>query len=103
MTRSKDEFVPVDDSPLKNSGHVRMASGKKTATAELLFGGTSADYAVVVHEHPSSMDPPSWIGKNVQFSPAGRGPKYLYRPMMEAVPTLARDIAKDINMEDMLK
>lgn len=97
MGRSKAEFVPVDDSDLKNSGHVRPPKfgPGNLITVELVYGGTAAAYAIAVHEHPSTSSPPSWSGVTVQFTTGG--PKYLEIPLMQAVPTLARDLARDIN------
>jgi len=102
MSVSKDKYVPVDDSPLKNSGHV--VSVRDKLAVELRYGGVSAPYALAVHEHPSDHSPRSWKaaeaqGRPVQFHPPGRGPQYLKRPMDEAVKTLARDLAGIIKLE----
>lgn len=110
MLRSKRDFVPVDNNALRSSGHVRPPQrGKgRLITVELVYGGTSAPYAISVHEHPSKFDPPSWQGatgggRSGGFSGQVRfkvgGPKYLERPMMEEVPTLARSIANDLNLD----
>lgn len=99
MGRSKAEFVPVDNSDLKSSGHVRPPfRGPGTLiTVELVYGGTAVVHAIVTHEHPSAFSPPSWSGTVVQFTTGG--PKYLEIPLMQAVPTLARDIARDIHFD----
>ena len=108
MTRAKDEFVPVDNSPLKNSGVVFPPKiVRNDISCEMAFGGPAAPYAEAVHEHLSEHSPPSWVtaekeGRPVQFSPAGHGPKYLERPMMEAVDTFAREVADDVNLEELL-
>lgn len=81
---AKAGMVPVDKDTLRNSGRVR--DGDSPLSVVVSFGDalTSA-YAITVHEHPSSFDPPSWHGVNVQFKPTGAGPKYLERPFQQAV------------------
>lgn len=99
MGRSQEEFVPVDLATLKDSGHVKLPEIKgNTISVELAYGGAAADYALAVHETPSEHDPESWKGKDVQFHPQGHGSKYLERPLMEKVPTLATDIARDLRL-----
>jgi hypothetical protein len=99
MTRSKDEFVPVDHGTLKNNGHVgRPVIDSDGISVELGFGGPAAEYALAVHEHPSEYDPPTWQGKAIVFQPDGRGPKYLEKPMMEAVNGMADRIASGIDL-----
>lgn len=88
MTDSKDNYVPVDDGPLRSSGQVHepvVEPGLISVT--LSYGGAASAYALAVHEHLSSHSPRSWkaaeaAGRNVRFSPAGHGPKYLERPVM---------------------
>lgn len=100
MADSKERYVPVDLGPLKASGKVHPPEylGRRV-TVELSYGDAATAYALAVHEHPSKHSPPSWQGVQVQFSPSGTGPKYLERPLMAAVPTLARDLAADLNLE----
>jgi hypothetical protein len=102
MTVSKTNHVPIDLGPLRRSGHVDSPERKgKRVTATMGFGGPTAAYAVVVHEHPSDLDPPSWrAADSVTFSPAGRGPKYLERPLMAAIPGMAERIGKALDIED---
>lgn len=94
MTTSKRDHVPVDDGTLRASGFVNPPerSGKDISIS-MGYGGAAEAYAVSVHETPSKHDPPSWRGVDVQFHPAGRGPKYLERPMMDAIPGMAVRIA----------
>lgn len=100
MRRSKREFVPVDLSALKTSGFVDLPDRRfQKIRVRLGYGGTTAPYAVVVHEHPSPMSPPTWRGAKVTFHPRGRGPKYLERPLLEAVKTMAQEIAQEVNIE----
>jgi len=103
MADSKENYVPVDLSTLKNSGQVSPPYylGRQV-TVELSYGGAAAAYALAVHEHPSKYSPPSWQGVQVTFSPSGTGPKYLERPLMAAVSTLPADLAKDLNLERMV-
>lgn len=86
MTRSKDEFVPVRDGILKNSGHVRPHKGKKIGI-DLVYGGPAESYALVQHE-------------NMEFQHKVGGPKYLERPLLEALPTFEEDMVKSIKAED---
>lgn len=97
MTVSKERHVPVDLSALKNSGtvHLPVVVGN-SVSVELSYGGPSVKYALAVHEHPSKHSPPSWQGKQITFSPAGHGPKYLERPLLAAQRTLLRDLAQDL-------
>jgi hypothetical protein len=105
MTRSKREFVPV----AKKQGGVLLASGHvqspeingRNISVTLSFGGAADAYAIAVHEHLSEHSPPSWqkaeeSGDGVHFHPEGRGPKFLETPLMEAVSTMAVDIAEDL-------
>ncbi len=93
MRRSKNEFVPIDKSTLKNSGFVNDVVRKgKNISVVLGFGGAAEAYALAVHEHPSSASPPSWGDGPVDFKRGG--PKYLSKPMDEAVPGMDNRIAK---------
>lgn len=86
MTRSKREFVPVKDGILKNSGHVQPPEIKGSDISVVLaYGGEAEAYAVEQHE-------------NLSLQHTVGGPKYLERPMMEAVATLAKDLAKDLKL-----
>lgn len=111
MTTSKRDFVPVDLGTLRSSGHVdNPVRTGKDISVKLSYGGAAADYALAVHEHPSEHDPPSWKNNvievpnfsgssgttqasTVTFSPAGRGPKYLERPLMEASVNMTQRLA----------
>jgi hypothetical protein len=99
MSDAKQHYVPVDLGPLKNSGFVDrpVHEGRKTIV-RLSFGGAASAYALAIHEHPSQYSPPSWKGVIVTFSPTGTGPKYLERPLMAKVATMATDIAQDLRL-----
>lgn len=91
MTRSKRDFVPVDLGALRSSGHVRPPErGKgRIIQVKLVYGGPSVPYAIVQHETPPAV-----------FSHTVGQWKYLERPLMEAVSTLARDLAADLQLSD---
>jgi len=100
MTRSKDEFVPVDLGTLRGTGHVVPPERDgRLVRVILAYGGPAAPYALAIHEHLSSHSPPSWRHGTVHFSPSGTGPKYLERPLMEWLATGAEALAKDIGLE----
>lgn len=107
--RARDEFVPVADGELRDSIRVEKArveqgrteSGQYTQGADLVVvitaGGPDIDYAVAVHETPSGFDPPTWEGKDVQFTVGG--PKYVERPLMEAENGMAGRIAEKVKLK----
>ena len=81
MTRSKEQFVPVDIGALKNSGFVeipQVSRGKATVT--LKYGGPAAPYAAIVHE-------------DLQATHTVGQPKYLERPVLEAID----DVGEKVN------
>lgn len=104
ITIAKQEYVPVEDSILKNSGFVddpKTVAGM--TTCRLGFGGASAPYAQAVHDHPSEHSPKSWkkaeaSGVPVKFKPTGRGPKYLEKPFLNASSSFLSDLAQDLKL-----
>lgn len=107
MARSKSEFVPVDLGTLRASGTVKPVKRSGTNySVTLYYGGPSAPYALAVHEHPSEHSPPSWRGKGVEdilavrtripWSLDGRGPKYLERPLLQAMDGMAERLGARI-------
>lgn len=95
MRQSKAKFVPIDAGTLKSSGFVNDVVRKgKDISVILGFGGDAEAYALAVHEHPSSHSPRSWGTKPVNFKRGG--PKYLSKPMDEAVPGMDKRIAKTV-------
>jgi hypothetical protein len=95
MTKSKQSHVPVDLGTLRASGHVNKPEQKgKDIQVVMVYGNAATPYALAVHEHPSSSSPPSWKGVPVTFSPKDRGPKYLERPLQDAIPGMAIRIGK---------
>jgi hypothetical protein len=100
MSKSKDKYVPVDTSTLKNSGFVKLPeiTGNKVSIT-LGYGGAASEYALAVHEHLSEHSPQSWIiaeseGDGVNFNVGG--PKYLEIPLMNAKRGMAKRLARRI-------
>lgn len=91
MTRSKTEFVPVDQGDLRNTGHVQppVVEGSETSVT-LGFGGPAASYAIPQHE-------------NLDFKHQVGEAKYLERPVLEASATLAKDLANDPEVKDLFR
>lgn len=85
MTDSKENYVPIDQSTLKNSGHVVVDPNKIAAT--LAFGGPAEAYAVIQHERED-------------FHHEVGGAKYLERPLLLAMTTFAADIAADVKVTE---
>lgn len=99
---ARDNYVPVDRGDLRDSikatrgaplGQVESA---RDAASTVEAGGPDAPYALTVHEHPSSADPPTWKGKRIVFQPDGRGPKFIERPMREASRGMAERLARQV-------
>jgi hypothetical protein len=99
--RIKDRAVkylaPEDTKELSKSGKVvveEAENGKILVNIE--FGGDAAPYAVVVHEHPSDLDPPSWQGKVIKWTKPGTGPKFLRNSLLEEEKAFLSRAAADI-------
>lgn len=60
------------------------------------YGGAAQAYILALHENPSTHDPPSWEGVNVEFKPKGRGRKFLESGLNEAMPGTSDRIAERI-------
>lgn len=101
MAKSKEEYVPVDTGALRSSGYVKAPEiTHNNASVEMGFGGTSASYALAVHENPRA-------GKTGGLSPKGQpyeswastgGWKYLETPLKNAITSgsISRRIGKDL-------
>lgn len=87
MADSKEHYVPVDLGVLRESGHVTLpeVSGNDISVT-LAYGGAAKDYAIPQHER-------------LDYKHTTGGPKYLERPVLEASKTLARDLAKDLDLK----
>lgn len=108
VSRSRDEFVPIDSGELRDS--IRVVKGSLSqgrndlrqftsgSDIEVIVtaGGDNVPHALAVHEHPSRHDPPSWEGVQVQFHPSGRGPKFLERPLLDAVQGMAERAGRKV-------
>ena len=87
MAMSKEAFVPVDQGPLRASGHVDdpVVKGDEV-TVTLGYGNSAVEYAVFVHEDLNA------------FHPTGEA-KYLETPFKMAVPGIKRRMAKALIKE----
>ena len=100
MTESKQRFVPVDDGPLRASGKVLPPEGIGVKTEVVMtFGDAASAYALAVHEHPSTHSPPSWKGKKINWTQTGTGPKYLEKPMNDAVKGMPQRLARQLDVD----
>ena len=99
---AQENYVPVDEGNLRDSGAVTVSDGLRVTIG---FGdAATAAYAAAVHEHPSDFDPPSWRqADHVNFKPEGHGPKFLEIPFMAAVGTLPQSLASDLHVEHLLE
>lgn len=109
-SRSQNEFVPERSSRLRNTIKVvkstlsqgRDELGQFTSGADIeikiVAGDETTPYALTIHEYPSQHNPPSWDGVDVQFSPSGRGPKFLERPLNEAIDGMAERAANKVRI-----
>ena len=110
VERSRNEFVPVRSGDLRDTIQVvkgELSQGRNeigqftsgsAVEVKIVAGDESTPYALTVHEYSSEHDPPSWEGVDVQFSPAGRGVKFLERPLMEAIDGMAERVAEKIKV-----
>ena len=98
MAKSKESHVPVDLGNLKSTGTVEPPTRKgKVLRIRLRYGGTSAPYALAIHEHLSKYSPPSWkAARIINWRKAGTGPKYLEIPLRASVSGMGQRIAAHI-------
>ena len=95
MRRSITEFIPIDESTLKDSGFVNdVVRRGNDLSVTMGFGQDASAHALATHETPSQYDPRSWKGKTVKFKRGGR--KYLERPLMEATQGMGGRIANKV-------
>lgn len=86
--------VPKDKGTLGADSGVEMNGSNNEISATLWYGrGAASAYAIPVHENPSSHDPPSWKD-GVHFKQGQ--PKYLERPLRDAIQGMAERLANDI-------
>lgn len=87
MTRSKRDFVPVDQGVLRASGHVKPATRRGSkAYVELGYGGAASDYALVQHER---MDFQHTVGQA----------KYLEQPVKDAASGFAKRVEQRMDLK----
>lgn len=84
MADSQENYVPVDEGPLRASGHVELPEIDGDDVSVLIgYGGSTVDYAFVQHE---GLDFEHVIGEA----------KFLEKPLLAAADTMAADIAADL-------
>ena len=85
MTAAK-RLTPVDQGPLRSSGHVQTPIIRKTsATVVLGFGGAASDYALVQHER-------------TDFTHTVGQAKFLEQPAKAASKGLGNRIARNLDL-----
>ena len=110
-TESLRKYVPKDLGTLAGSIKVHPVQyDGSEISVRITAGDASAPYALAIHEHPSDASPPSWQGKPIEdilsvrertpwsLAEGQRGPKYIERPLMAAVPGMAGRIAKAVEL-----
>lgn len=105
MTEAKRRTpVASDGGALRASGRVAppLREGRNISVT-LSFGGASIDYALAVHETPSSHDPASWKamyahGGQIHWTTPGTGPKFLESVINEARPHILERVAARVNL-----
>ncbi len=86
MTKSKQSFVPVRLGALRGSGFVEPAKRQgRLVVIRLVYGGTAAPYAIIQHER---LDFKHKVGEA----------KYLERPMNQAIPGMAKRMARTLDL-----
>ena len=87
MTKSKQSFVPVKLGALRSSGHVEAVERVgRIILVRLVYGGVSAPYAIIQHER---LDFQHKVGEA----------KYLERPLNQAVPGMAKRMARTLDLD----
>jgi hypothetical protein len=94
IARGADQLVPVDTGNLRASRMVDIKQVGQRVEAEVTYGGTGTQYALVQHENLELWHPPkppgkSKVGGRQGSGPvepgSGRGPKYLEVPFTQEV------------------
>lgn len=85
MTRSRDEFCPINTGALKSTGTVGLPEiDGSNVRVELGYGGPTVGYAIFVHE----------MNKNYNH---GKQWKYLETPLKEGIPDIERNLNDDLD------
>lgn len=87
------KLVPVDTGALRNSGMVEGPDvGSNDVEVSITYGGSSAQYAAVVHEDMSMSHSPTEMTKITKKPRRGQA-KYLEIPVKAHEDSFARDVA----------
>lgn len=95
------KMAPRDDGELRRSAKVDPPHRDgNQIVVRLSFGdeGPASEYALALHEWPSRHDPPSWIGKTINFHTPGTGPQYLATPLRAAMSGMLDRIAARLKL-----
>ncbi len=95
LKEANDNHVPVDYGTLRDSGEVTPVVWTDNDTVATITIKYTARHAEPVHENPSSKDPPTWEGKQIQWN-NGRGPKFLEIPVRAAESGMAERIGRKV-------
>ncbi len=86
LTRSRQDFVPVDMGILRSDSGVTNPTRSAKAEVTIWYGaGPAEKYAIPQHER-------------LDFKHTVGGPKYLERPLLEAVSGMAARLGKRVNL-----
>jgi hypothetical protein len=97
---SRTVWAPERDGDLRDSIRVlpaRYERGQLVFQGEVFAGFPRLPHVVAVHEHLSQYTPPSWIKAGIVRFIKG-GPKFLEIPLMLAVSSMPRKIARNIKL-----
>jgi len=110
-TKAIQVYVPKNLGTLAGSIRVRdVEIHGVSIQVKITAGDASAPYALAVHEHPSDASPPSWRGLPIEsihsvrehtpwsLGTGQRGPKYIERPLNEAIPGMSGRIAAAVQL-----
>ena len=87
------KLVPLDTGTLRNSGMVSSQRiDGQVVEVEISYGGSSAPYALVIHEDMTLDHSPAKLTKVTKKPRRGQA-KYLETPVMAQAPSFAREIA----------
>ncbi len=101
VLRRSEALCPEDEGDLVESAKLTFSPNGLSAT--ISYGGPGIPYAIAAHEHLSVHSPYSWrAAGQINWTKPGSGPKYLERPVMEALTQLPRQLQEDLRVEDAL-
>ena len=92
LNDANNRYVPIETQELRDTGKVSPVTVTPTGySVTISYGGDGSrvdEYAIAVHEHPSSSSPPSWLGKSagqIKWTKPGTGVKYLLNALSNNV------------------